>query len=251
MASFQTFWHGAKIPTHVALCMKSFILHGHKFHVFTYDENIALPKGVIVKDANDIINEREIFFYKNPDGTNRSVAAFANLFRYELLLKMGGWWVDTDVVCLSDQTPPGEVFLGWQDDVSVCNAIMKLPKRSLLSKELVRRTRVRGSENLQWGETGPQLLTDVVKKYGFSHLTYPPNFAYPVHWAEFKALVVESEYGKLKDCLAGRPFLHIWNEMFRLNPSNTLNGAEIGSLWHNLAGEIQMDIPPLSGVRAT
>ena len=29
-----------------------------------------------------------------------SLAAFSNLFRYKLLLERGGWWVDTDVICL-------------------------------------------------------------------------------------------------------------------------------------------------------
>ena len=38
----------------------------------------------------------DIFRYRD----NGSYAGFANFFRYELLRKRGGWWVDLDTICL-------------------------------------------------------------------------------------------------------------------------------------------------------
>ena len=50
------------------------------------------------------------------------------MFRYRLLLLRGGWWVDTDVVCLSPQVPEETLFLEREDDATVGNAIVKFPQ---------------------------------------------------------------------------------------------------------------------------
>jgi hypothetical protein len=48
---------------------------------------------VIVRDANEILGEHLIFKYK----IQKSYAAFANWFRYVMLHKEGGAWVDADM----------------------------------------------------------------------------------------------------------------------------------------------------------
>jgi hypothetical protein len=56
-----------------------------------------------------------VFFYGDRAGIGRgSVSAFSNLFRYYLLHQMGGWWVDADVVCLSECVPATPIFMGWE-----------------------------------------------------------------------------------------------------------------------------------------
>ena len=107
------------------LCVKSFIDHGHEYDLYSYD-SVAVPDGVRVLDANEILPRSEIFFYRQGDAKG-SVAAFANMFRYRLLMLRGGWWVDTDVLCLSSKAPEGEIFIERESEDLICNAVTKFP----------------------------------------------------------------------------------------------------------------------------
>ena len=91
----QSLWIGGTLSKMEQLSAKSFIDHGHTYHLYTYGETNNIPEGVIVKDGNEILPENEIFRYKNG-----SVSAFSNYFRFMLLYKKGGYWADTDLICV-------------------------------------------------------------------------------------------------------------------------------------------------------
>ena len=91
----QSLWIGPELTKLEQLCLKSFVDHGHEFHLYTYEEVGNVPDGVIVKDGNEILDKSEIFRYKNG-----SVSAFSNLFRFTMLYKKGGYWADTDLLCV-------------------------------------------------------------------------------------------------------------------------------------------------------
>jgi Glycosyltransferase sugar-binding region containing DXD motif len=78
------------------LSIRSFQVHGHDYHLYAYEPIENLPAGVVVQDANEILPRSSIFQYTG----YATYAGFANFFRYKLLLERGGWWADTDVVCL-------------------------------------------------------------------------------------------------------------------------------------------------------
>ena len=77
-----------------------------------------------------------VFLYKRGEGAG-GVAGFSDLFRFQLLHEYGGWWVDTDVICLSKRDRPSPKFISdgritaWSE-----RAIMRLPKGSELALEL-------------------------------------------------------------------------------------------------------------------
>jgi hypothetical protein len=88
------------------LCIKSFMAHGHNFHLYTYTPVTGVPEGCIVKDGCEILGSDMIFTY--PNGPERgSYGGFANMFRYKLLFDRGGYWVDLDIVCLKPFDFPG------------------------------------------------------------------------------------------------------------------------------------------------
>src|SRR4051812_19813754 len=89
-------WIGAELSVMERMSIASFLAHGHEYHLYVYDDVKYVPKGALVRDANEILPSSMIFQYKH----SKSYAGFANFFRYQLLLQKGGWWVDTDVVCL-------------------------------------------------------------------------------------------------------------------------------------------------------
>ena len=125
----QSLWIGESLGPLQEISIASFLHHGHEYHLHCYQKIGNVPSGVVVEDASETLPESAIFCY--PSGAERgSVAAFANLFRYKLLLERGGWWVNTDVVCLRPFDFAGPAVLAGeaaQDSYTVTNALMRLP----------------------------------------------------------------------------------------------------------------------------
>src|SRR6476646_687175 len=90
----QSLWLG-DFTTMERLAVCSFLENGHEFHLYAYKSLRGVPDGVKLRDGNEIVSSDRIF--KDSRGT---FAGFANAFRYKLLLERGGWWVDTDAVCV-------------------------------------------------------------------------------------------------------------------------------------------------------
>ena len=99
MSLVQSLWIGDSLPAMQRLSISSFLRNGHGYHLYSYNDIDGVPPGTTVKDAATILPRDSIFFYQTGFGKG-SYSAFSNLFRYKLLLERGGWWVDTDVVCL-------------------------------------------------------------------------------------------------------------------------------------------------------
>ena len=92
-------WIGSRLSTLERLSIASFLANGHPVHLYAYEAIEGVPHGTTIRDGNEILPAASIFTY--PDGFGRgSPAAFANLFRYKLLLEHGGTWADTDMVCV-------------------------------------------------------------------------------------------------------------------------------------------------------
>jgi len=94
------------------LSMESFVKQGHKYILWAYDvekKKKIVPKGVIVKNGNDIIKKRYIF--KHWSG---NLATFADMFRYKLLYDKGGWWADLDLICLKPLPKDINYFYGGE-----------------------------------------------------------------------------------------------------------------------------------------
>ena len=73
--------------------VKIIITKGHEFHLYAYDKIDNIPNNCIIKNGNEIISEKEIFYYDKSatkDGISvNTISAFSNLFRYKLLYEKG------------------------------------------------------------------------------------------------------------------------------------------------------------------
>lgn len=134
-------WLGSqKITFLEELTVKSFTHFGHEFHIWTYEPlNVQLPKGVIVRDGNEILPKEMIFRYPHNmllGFGHGSYVGFSEIFRYKILYELGGWWSDMDVACLK---PLDEVtddyWFRFHGVLLVVGNIMKVPPKS----ELMRR----------------------------------------------------------------------------------------------------------------
>jgi mannosyltransferase OCH1-like enzyme len=89
--TINMFWQGPPVPPLVWACMRSFVHHGHRVRVFSYS-SLVVPAGVTLEDAHDVHPSRNVL------DNHPAIAQHADIFRYHLLYKYGGWWVDTDVL---------------------------------------------------------------------------------------------------------------------------------------------------------
>jgi hypothetical protein len=220
MALFQSFWLDSAIPHNQRLCMTSFIDHGHAFDLYSYGAP-AVPAGVRLLDAAEILPRNEVFFYRRGASVG-SVAGFANMFRYRLLMLRGGWWVDTDVVCLSPQVPDDALFLEREDDTTIGNAVMKFPQGHAFVGALYEASRAAG-QDIAFGQTGPALITKLAQQQGMWDRAGAPSSAYPVHYDDAFLPVTVSGREATRERTRSAAFLHLWNEVFRRAGSMALH----------------------------
>jgi hypothetical protein len=210
-AVIQGLWVGHELSVMEQLSISSFLLNGHQYHLYVYDKTRNVPMGTVLRDANEILPSSRIFRYRD----RPSYAGFANFFRYKLLLERGGWWADTDVVCLKPfDVPEAQVFaseLVGDRDLAT-NGIIKAPIGSRAMAYAWEVCQTKRSERLRWGETGPVLLRKTIEALGLESNQRPHHVFCPLAYpAWFKALEPGSD-----ELLDDRSHaIHLWNEMWR------------------------------------
>jgi hypothetical protein len=195
---FKTLWVGGQLSLYEKACLTSFVKLGQSIELFTY-EDLEVPKGVEVRKAEEILPKECV--RKNPK--ENSYSTFADFFRYHLLHKEGGCWVDTDVVLLRVPDWP-ETVCGYEDDIHINNAVLSLPTD--ICKWLIDRCNENGYDK-PWGTNGPLLITKAVKEFGLTPL--PRHRLYPIPPCEWRQLLVGEPNFSDSDCV------HLWNEGFR------------------------------------
>jgi mannosyltransferase OCH1-like enzyme len=190
------------------LSIASFLRNGHEYHLYTYSELSNVPANTVIRNGNEILPESTIFQYKD----RPSYAGFSNFFRYKLLLERGGWWVDSDVVCLRPfDFPEDYVFsseLNAGRELVNCGAI-KTPKGSEAMAHAWRVCQAKRPEQLVWGETGPGLMAEVVNQYRLQQYQKPYYIFCPISdWQSFLRPYIAGVHSQAYA-------IHLWNEAWR------------------------------------
>ena len=214
---FRSFWFGGPLSPLEHLCLKSFLANGHRFQLYAYDEVENLPEGCELLDAASVVARDRLFFYAHGDHAG-TPAGFSNLFRYTLLDRAGGWWVDTDVLCLRSKIAEPEYVFAMQDDDYYNVAILRAPAGGrLIRTALERATAMVDAEggNIAFGSIGPGLLTELVPELGFAHLAVERTLLYPIpYWAGL-ATCDPRRLEEIEQRVAASTFLHLWTGTFR------------------------------------
>ncbi|MGL1902919.1 MAG: glycosyltransferase [Fibrobacterales bacterium] len=241
----QTLWIGNPLSKLEQLCLTSFIKNGHEVHLYTYGDVGNVPEGVVVKDANEIVPQSEIFtYYKG------SYAGFADWFRWEMLYKVGGYWVDTDMVCLKKfDFDNDEIVFGEQERDFICPAVLKFPKGHSFPRHMADRCQnpnafipydtaraklrkvfryvvyLNDRSKIIWGETGgPYGVTTGLKYYELMDNKKPFTHFFPVHhnnWNTIFNETLKNDAALFTESYA----LHVWNEMSRNEKDFDKNGS--------------------------
>lgn len=206
----QGMWIGAELSVMERLSISSFMHNGHEYHLYVYDEVKNIPAGAIVRDATEILPASNIFQYKHFP----TYAGFANFFRYKLLLERGGWWVDMDTICLKPFDFPSEhVFAAEEVDglEVITSGIIKAPAESPAMAYAWEVCQSKNPEQLRWGETGPKLMGEAVRKFSLERYGKPFQVFCPLGYSEWRK-VLEPDASALDE----RSYaIHLWNEMWR------------------------------------
>jgi Glycosyltransferase sugar-binding region containing DXD motif len=234
LLTVQMFWHGAALSRIERLCIASFIAQGHPLHLYAYEPPEALPPGVRVLDADEILPRAALFRHRRTG----SLGPFSDWFRYRLLQERGGIWADADVVCLAPlEYQQAEIF-GWQDASCVNNAVLGLPAGHELAAWMAaacedpnrilpydsfgmrlrkwRRRYFEGNrrERIRWGEYGPKGLTHAARHLGYVHRAQPTTHFYPLHCEDWRALF-ESRADRGPLWGPESRAVHLWQEMMK------------------------------------
>lgn len=230
----NAFWIGPRLGPIHAMCLRSFILAGHRVVLHIYDRPGDVPEGVETADAGLLMPESRVVRYKN----NGSPSLFSNLFRLKILESNLGVYVDCDVFCLKPFESRDYLF-GFEDDDTLNGAVLGLPRDSemlawalemtrdphyiapWLKPRKRRQLRLRKALGLpasltdyKWGVLGPQAITYFARASGKLHFGVPPDVFYPVHYRRVKTLLDPGL--DIADLVTGRTVgIHLYNEMLK------------------------------------
>jgi len=207
----QGLWIGPELSVMEQLSIASFLANGHDYHLYVYDDVKNIPRGTEVKDANSVLPSSDIFQY-----TGRpSYAGFSNFFRYKLLLEQGGWWADTDTVCLKPFDFPEEFVFSSEiskgAEVVNCGAV-KAPAGCDAMAYAWEVCQMKDPGKLVWGETGPRLMAEAVRKFSLERYRQPYQVFCPLGFFEWQKILEPDSEGLLH---SNSHAIHLWNEKWR------------------------------------
>ena len=231
-AACVSFWHGRALGPIERACIRSMLRHGHSLALYAYDPPDGVPTGVEMRDAATVLPRDLLFHHRNG-----SPGMFADWFRYELLRRDCGTWVDIDLYFLAPLDERRPYLFGLQEPGIINNAVLRLPSGSPLLNGLLRifeedaapvrwlsaRERLadtwkrnvmreRSAARLPWGATGPRALTAIAKELGLSHWALPIETFYPMPWQ--RADWIADPAVRLEEVAGDRTVaVHLWNQL--------------------------------------
>lgn len=211
--TLRTFWHGETIGPYQLMCLKSFAASGHRVEVLSYNRDLNVPDWISVEDAAQIL-PRELVL--RPLGEEGALAIHANLFRYALLQKLGGWWIDPDILLLEADLPTGDVFFAGLDIFGrVPTGVLKFPAgHGLLTEALAETERLSGSRE-GWEESGSALLTSLTERHKLNGKILSRMPLGPVSWFGVPDLFNPDSAEKLSRLCKDFHFLHLHDDAWR------------------------------------
>ena len=209
----QSLWIGPRLSVMEQLAIRSFMHHGHPFHLYTYGPVDQIPPGTTIRPASEILPSSEICRDEAAGDGRRRASVFANEFRYKLLLDRGGWWTDLDSVCLRPLEFRDEHVLGYEREPDgrrhVATGLMKAPAGSPLMEYCWARCRQADRSRLASGETGPRLMGEALEHVPVPVRILEPAAFYPIDSWRVWQLIRERQMPGLSYAI------HLWNSKWR------------------------------------
>jgi hypothetical protein len=230
------FWQG-EISLYEYNCIQSFLLNGFNVNVWAF-HNLNIPPGAQIRSASKIINEEKLNSF-TMDGREKSLAAFSDYFRLLLLREEGGWWFDTDCICLRPAeefdilTENSSFLVGLESPDYINNAVIF--STSTIIDAIIKDANevcVKNNNSFVWGEIGPKLMTSFVNKNNLFKNVLSKEHFYPVHYKEALSVLDPNQILNIEEQTKDSYTLHLWNEVLRKKSINKNEMPPVGSFLH-------------------
>lgn len=232
----QSLWIGNHLSTMEILCIKSFLHHGHDFHLYIYENIDNIPLGTTVKNGNEILSKNFIFKYSQNSNENstKSFSGFSNIFRYKLLYDKGGYWVDMDMICLKPFNFKDPYIFSSEYDKDtkkqITNAgVIKAPKNNLFCKYALEVCSKKDLNNLKWGEIGPKLVRKSVEHYNLHQYIKKYQHFCPIYYTDLDNIIK-----KCKTNMINSYAIHLWNDCWKRNNHDKNGDFHLLSIYEKL-----------------
>lgn len=208
----QSLWVGSFLSPMEQMCIRSYLRNGHAFHLYVYEPIENIPEGTIVRDANEVLPRSEI--YKDAFG---GYVSLSNQFRYAMLYKVGGWWVDMDTVCLKPFEFSDEYVFSSENDefnnrILVNTTFIKSQPGAKVFKDCLDFIHTRGHRNIHWGELGVNLISRMIFRNKLQHFVRYPDFFCPISYQKMELLIGPATGYRLPEISYA---IHWWNEVWK------------------------------------
>jgi hypothetical protein len=211
----NSLWVGNHLGYLERLSVVSAMAVGHEFTLWSYEpEKLQhVPDGVILRDAAEVMPRERLITYADTG----SVALGANFWRYEMLAKGLGYWVDMDLYFVRPLDFAEDHVFGWEYEGWINNALLIAPAGSAMVSDLLSIPKPNrrppwfgpkrsiafywqrlvkgpiGLEDMPWGTFAAGLVTYVMKKNGLQKFAKSPDIFYPVRWKDARTLYDPAE----------------------------------------------------------
>lgn len=200
-------------------CLSSFVHHGIKVRLHTFNLHLTVPDGVELVNANGLARPEEILMYTQ-GGHKASIAAFTDIFRYRVLAQEPGWWFDTDVFCLKGapyyqalEAQSKGILVGFEEHEKVNGAVMYISDPAI-ARRLEQLANAKGT-TFKWGAIGPGLVTEYRVAHPEQVTALAKHHFYPIHYLEVARFFrPDDKEGCLRDT-QDAVCVHLWNEFLR------------------------------------
>lgn len=229
------FWHGNPLSFYETKCLQSFVKMNFVVNLWCFKE-FKVPEGVNLCNANKFYKEEDIqtFVQKKKVGC---LAAFSDAFRYEVLENYGGWWFDTDCICLKDQSEFKQLYknkkiiAGFESSENVNGAVLNIPDHKILKEIKLKLNEILLLRNRRvgWGEIGPRLITQIIKDFNLEKDILPVNYFYPITSKNALIVLDPNETLFVTERCKNSFVYHYWSEMFSRAEINKKEMPPIGS----------------------
>ena len=221
----NTLWIGDTLNELSRLAIKSWINLGYKVHLWIYDpvnDPLLNNENIILKDAN------EIHPLNVGDCVKQDILPFSDLWRYKLLYKFGGIWLDADMVLLqrinedeiiisSEYTMKSGAYKSHRDLVANIG-VLKFNKNNEFLKQVIDKIYV--SKRKAEFCDNMRLFQKQIKNSGeYDNYVVPPRIYCPIPWWQCREQYYNKDY-KIKydvetpsnDYILKTAYgIHLWN----------------------------------------
>jgi mannosyltransferase OCH1-like enzyme len=219
------FWAYGDFSNLEKICVNSFASKGYRVNLWTYGDISNVPSNIHLRNAREILDEKLVFLNKKG-----SYASFSDCFRYAVLNREGGLYVDTDVIALvepskisknaflvTERKPKlDKIGFGILDNshFQINNNVIynPAPKKGNIIDQALKYSLDFPRDSIHWGELGPLLLTKLLKENpSHDYEIKEVNYANSIDNWDCPKNLLEPNY---QICLDAH-FLHCYNEMWK------------------------------------